>query len=144
MDFRWGQGRPFTEAMEMWKQAGIAKCLVAHEYHHVAQYNCFCPGLCKNQPDGAAATVTTGCINGMECFAYAGQLNCMIGVACAIRRNLSASPINKEILAFILQQLDAFYLNGSLHCELANISVDEEVRRMKDWELMRHGRPCKH
>ena len=132
----------FVRGLYEWQWAGIYRCLVAHEKHHVAQYMCFCPDVCKGKKDGLAATLNINCSNTAECYAYIGQLNCMIGVACQAFK--AGDPSHKERFNFIMQQLDAFYADNALsYCNPIGVDVELNIKNMKNWELLRHGKPCR-
>jgi RHS repeat-associated protein len=132
--------------MELYNRLGISKCIIAHEMHHIAQYNCFCPDLCKNQ-DGPVS-ISDGCTRIAECWAYSGQSNCMIKAACAAFHRgglggLSPNQLEKERFDEIMKIIDFWgeFAQNRFCNKYADIR--DITKNARNWSELRAGRPCR-
>lgn len=132
--------------LEFYNSLGVGKCLYAHEMHHIAQYNCVCPDLCAKQ-DGPI-TISASCLGTAECWAYAGQSNCMIKAACAAfhRGKLDGprpDPSQLQLFETIMKLIDSWGQHAQdTYCrQYANIV--ELTKNGQNWKELVARRPCR-
>ena len=124
--------------IEELKNAGILDCIYGHEMHHVAQYNCFCPAVCRGVPDGFGVTMTVGCHDIAECWGWVGQLNCMIKKACA-----AFDKKETERFDYIKEKIAAWVPIARKHCAGAGLGQREDlVKNKANFDRLLKGQPC--
>ena len=134
--------------IEELKKNGILDCIFGHEMHHVAQYKCLCPAVCRGVPDGVGLPVSSGCFDLTECWAWAGQLNCMIKKACAAFNNSQGNgqkkDEEKERLDYIMKSISNLSVPIARdHCTKAGLGEREDlVKNKKNFERLLLGQPC--